>query len=757
MRAGLAVLTLAAYANTFGAGFVLDAHRLILEDARVHSPTAANLVNIFGKHYWYPHAQDRLYRPFTTLSFLFDYALLGDAGHPAGYHIVNFLLHAANVLLFFELALRLFARAGAQWGGRSHFVVGQPRVPGRQTTENDGLPYHFSALPAFFAAALWAVHPVGTESVANLAGRADLLSTLGVLAALLLYTGARPSGLPRLAALFACSLGGFLSKESAAVLPALMLLCDLSGADDRLSSSANPSRRGADDRLSSSANPSRRGADDRFSSSANPSPNPGKTSSLRTHRAQAYAVVLAALALVLVARRAVFASTAVPEMPFVDNPLQGAGFWSARLTALKIIGMDLLLLVWPANLAFDHSYNQIPPVRYLDPTVWLTLAIVVEIIVVVTLRRRRDPLLFFAAGWIGISLLPTSNLIQLIGSIMAVRFLYLPAIGFAVAVSALAFRLPQWGRRGPRKSVSEFRLPTGALLMTVAVVLCAARTLARNPAWQSDLALATADVDSVPRSFRVHGLLAAALLNQHPGANLDAAIREAELAWDIEADLPPASRDDQAASDLATYCRNKGDRLGSPATPAGRAWYERALDVFQHAAETAEARMRNFDQTQLAHGVALPIRGGYGQLYLDLGETYAALGHTAQALDAFRNARLQDPRNVKAYDLPIAVQAAGQNWDVLAVALQEKFIAFGPSPPTLRALAAVYAHIPGAACAVAGDAGALRLNFACLPARSSYCRAAVNVAALYREARRPVPAREVAAIAAANGCVPALP
>ncbi len=688
MRATLAAVTLAAYANSFSLGLVLDAHRLVVEDGRVHAPTAANLISIFTTHYWYPHAQDRLYRPFTTLSFLFNYAILGNAGHPAGYHVLNFLFHAANVLLAFELVRRLFMRAGVGNG----------------------------ALPAFFAAALWAVHPVGTESVANLAGRADLLSTLGVLAALLLYTGGRALRPPRLAALFAFSLLGFLSKESAAVLPALMLLCDLSGADDRLLSSANPNK----------TNKNRPSA--------------------RSRRTRAYAAVLAALALTLLARRVVFVSTAVPEMPFVDNPLHGAGFWTARLTALKVIGIDLLLLVWPANLAFDHSYNQIPLARYTDPGVWLTLAIAAEIIVLVTLRRRRDPLLFFAAGWIGISLLPTSNLIQLIGSIMAVRFLYLPAIGFAIAVSALAFRLPNW----------RFRLPTGAVLMTLAVALCAARTLARNPAWQSDLALASADVNSVPHSFRVHGLLAAALLNANP-ANLDAAIGEAELAWGIEENLPPAARDDQAASDLATYCRAKGDRLGGPSTPAGRAWYERALDVFQHAVETAEVRMRNFDQSQIEHGFPLPVRGGYVGLYLDLGETSAALGQTSQALHAFRNARLQAPRDVRAYDRPIAIYSAGLNWDALAVALHEKAIVFGLAPAAFQAFAAAYARIPGGACAVAGEGDARGLNYACPPVRSRYCRAAVNVVALYREARLPNRAREVAAIAAANGCSSGLP
>ena len=71
---------------------------------------------------------------------------------------------------------------------------------------------------------------------------------------------------------------------------------------------------------------------------------------------------------------------------------------------------------------------------------------------------------------------------------MALRFLYLPSIGFAVAVAALVWRL---------KNEKAARAVLAAL-----VVLFAARTLARNPAWASDGALAAADVDNGTRSFR---------------------------------------------------------------------------------------------------------------------------------------------------------------------------------------------------------------------------------------------------------------
>ena len=47
--------------------------------------------------------------------------------------------------------------------------------------------------------------------------------------------------------------------------------------------------------------------------------------------------------------------------PVVDNPLLATEFWTAKLTAVTVIGMDLWLLVGPWRLAYDRSYSQILP------------------------------------------------------------------------------------------------------------------------------------------------------------------------------------------------------------------------------------------------------------------------------------------------------------------------------------------------------------------------------------------------------------
>src|SRR6266850_5438600 len=103
-------LVLATYANSFDGAFLGDSGAIVLEDPRVREVNRDNLALIFRQHYWYPTADANVYRPLVTLSFLLNYAVLGNADRPAGYHWVNLGLHACNVILAWILALTIWRR-----------------------------------------------------------------------------------------------------------------------------------------------------------------------------------------------------------------------------------------------------------------------------------------------------------------------------------------------------------------------------------------------------------------------------------------------------------------------------------------------------------------------------------------------------------------------------------------------------------------------------------------------------------------------
>ena len=128
-------------------------------------------------------------------------------------------------------------------------------------------------------------------------------------------------------------------------------------------------------------------------------------------------------------------------IPFTDNPLVGAGFWTARKTAVKVIGTFIKLFLWPVRLSADYSYNCVPvfgwpPASWEDGKALVALAACLGIVLLAVRARRTRKPLFLVFFFITVA--PTLNLIVFIGSIMAERWMYLPSIGLAGCLVAVA-------------------------------------------------------------------------------------------------------------------------------------------------------------------------------------------------------------------------------------------------------------------------------------------------------------------------------
>src|SRR5207249_2396352 len=79
------------------------------------------------------------------------------------------------------------------------------------------------------AGVLFATHPIHTEAVAGVVGRAELMAAAFVLGAWLVHLsrGDKPPGAAAIAAITGLFAAGLLSKENAVALPALMAAADL--------------------------------------------------------------------------------------------------------------------------------------------------------------------------------------------------------------------------------------------------------------------------------------------------------------------------------------------------------------------------------------------------------------------------------------------------------------------------------------------------------------------------------------------------
>jgi thioredoxin-like negative regulator of GroEL len=180
----------------------------------------------------------------------------------------------------------------------------------------------------------------------------------------------------------------------------------------------------------------------------------------------------------------------------VDNPLSLLPAVERRLQALSFIPFYLRLLFWPARLAPDYSYDALPlAATAMPPAAWLGLALGLAVLggtVVAFVRRER---FLFAALVLGVvAYLPVSNLVITLGTNVAERFLYLPSVGFCLAVGWGFARLAG----GPRLAR---RVAWGALALLV--VLGIVRSDLRNRDWADKDTLWSAAHQVVPGNLKI--------------------------------------------------------------------------------------------------------------------------------------------------------------------------------------------------------------------------------------------------------------
>ena len=640
----LAGLVLAAYANSFQAGFVLDNKVLILEDPRLR---VADLGPILHENYWGAFWEGGIYRPVTTLSYLLNYTILGNGDRPFGYHLINYLLHAANACLVYLLALTLLD----------------------------------SFWMAFFTAALWALHPVCTESVTNIVGRADELAALAVLGALLLYI--RSTGLKGLLGMMAITTVGVFSKENAVVVLGLAILYD-------------------------------------FTYRVRP-------------RVERYAALGLPVLAMFYVRSMVFAKANVAVFPFLENPLTGADFLTARLTAIKVAGKYLWLLAWPRSLSCDYSFNQIPLANWGD---WRALAALVAVgglFLLAAVCYRRHKVVFFFIGFSVLNMLPMANLFVLIGTIMAERFLYLPAVGFAGCIVVAVYATG--GRR-----------VAPAVLCILAVVL-GIRTFLRNPDWKDEETLWSRALEVCPASYKTHLNLAHAWSEK---GKIDQSIAEGEKALAIVAPLPDSLNSAPPFQELGAYYGLKGDAAPREER-AG--WYQKALQVLLRGVAIDREFNAACWRRELARGKKPDQIGLFGseELYGNLGQAYLRLGNSQQALQAFLYQRRLVPRKSGVYrSLAAAYLAAGKNEEGATSLLE--FLAIDRSHGIMPEVLDLYGKIDPSGCAVVVKGSRRLLDLNCPLVHRHLCAAYLDLGKVYSEAGLEKLAQQASVVARQYSC-----
>jgi tetratricopeptide (TPR) repeat protein len=301
------------------------------------------------------------WHPLTWLSHALDYQLF--ALSPWGHHLDSVLIHAANAVLLFLLLAWVSKRVG----------------------------------PSLLVAALFAVHPLNVESVAWVAERKNVLSTLFFLLAIGGYGwyAKKPNWRRYLlvAALFAA---GLMAKPMVITLPFVLLLLDYWPLERIQNGSVST------DGLPQVA-----------------------FSRLVLEKIPLLFLSAASALITLKAQRAA-------ERTFEEFPL------AIRVeNAVVAYGLYLWKMIWPARLAalYPHPANSLPTWQVILSA--LILGGVTALVVV--FRRKR----YLPVGWFWFlgTLVPVIGVVQVGGAAMADRYAYVPLIGIFVMI---AWGLDDW-------------------------------------------------------------------------------------------------------------------------------------------------------------------------------------------------------------------------------------------------------------------------------------------------------------------------
>ena len=430
----LMAVSFVAYANTLPNELIFDDKPVILHNPLIHD--LSSLSTAFVRPYW-THGESHIYRPFTLASFALSRAIGGY--EPSGYHALNIFLHGLVAICLYVLGTRL----------------------GLSQTGN------------FLSAAIFAVHPLHSEAVGPIVGRAELLMSLGTLLSLILYIDSwRESARKPIYVLG--SLGFFvlalLSKEQAMILPFLLILYDLSR------------------------------------------PRIPGTSRRRQWQqcVLRYSGYFLILGLLLTVRQAVLGTAlydAGNRVSFLDNPLAHLD-WISRLPgAISVAGRYLGLFLWPQHLSADYSYNAISvPVSFWAPAP-LVMILVIGAFGYLAARSylSGERRVFFAIGFTSLTFAPAANILVPIGTLMGERLFYLPSAGLCL-LAAIAFDCLV-----ARVHPAQMRNRVFVSIILMVALLCSAlvRTVYRNRDWRDSESLAMSGLATFPTSAKLHTGLAA--------------------------------------------------------------------------------------------------------------------------------------------------------------------------------------------------------------------------------------------------------
>ncbi len=492
------------------------------------------------------------WHPITWWSHMLDVQFFGL--DPSGHLMTNLSLHALNSLLIFFLLRR--------WSA--------------------------SAWPAAIAASLFALHPIGVESVAWVASRKNLLSSFFWILTLLLYArySERP-GPGRYAAVVLVFILGLMAKPMLITLPFVLLLLDYW-----------PLRR--------------------------LEPNISKESQR-------------ALLLRLIVEKIPLMALSILSIVFSVSSLQGhnslmphnavpIGIRIANALVSYVVYLGKLL--WPLELSVFYPFPRSIPLW--QPVAAMLLLLSVTLFVL-RLHRSKP---YLITGWLWYlgTLVPVLGLVQAgLWPATADRFVYIPFIGLYIMIA--------WGSVD---ILADWRYSRTFLVVFASLmVVLAARTWKQAGYWKNSLTLFGHALEIDRNNILAHNNIGKALIEQGRVAE---AVEHYKVAVSINPNYISACKNLGAALGL----QGKNDEAVSFLLEALRIDPHQA-DVHYNLGNLFSEQKRPTEAIRY-YSEALRLNPKYFEAHNNLANLLADMGRIEDALRHFKAALLVNPRYAKTHN-----------------------------------------------------------------------------------------------------------
>lgn len=435
----LGLIIIIAYSRTFQVPFVFDDFHSIVDKSRIRdffsflSPNALT----------YP-------RPLTDLTFALNYRIGGL--EILGFHIVNTLIHIFNAWLVYMISMVLFTRLG------SNDLLSEDK----KSSEGSNFPI----IAAFAAALFFALHPMQTQAVTYIVQRYTSLSAFFSLLCIWLFLQARlrmeetnqpcqskifdPVVILFMCTSLVCAVSAFLSKQTAAMLPGLIILLELILF---------------------------------------------KKSLFARKRAALTIIPILFLFIFFVAyssgalRGEISLSSLLEDVGVKTMETRDISRWTYLITQFSVIVLYIRMIVLPYGQNIDHMY---PFTEYFwNVQTLFSIGLILGIIVLAFYAYRKKPLITLAVGWFFIALSVESSIIPIRDAMFEHR-MYLPMFGPALIFGLMIF----YAAEKINKKAFVWLL-AGCLILILGIT-----TVVRNEVWRDPVKLWKDSIQKNPYNFR---------------------------------------------------------------------------------------------------------------------------------------------------------------------------------------------------------------------------------------------------------------